>query len=43
MKPPPILDRSAEAIRTGAGALRGLIGVDHGGFGERRGFDRAAA
>ena len=34
MKPPPILERSAEAMRTGAAALRGLIGVDHGGFRE---------
>mgnify|MGYP003693591309 CR=1 FL=1 len=39
MKPPPICERSAEAVRTGA-RLRAARGVDHGGFGKRRGFDR---
>ena len=40
MKPPPILERSAEAVRTGAARLARLIGVDHVGFGESRSFDR---
>ena len=37
MKPPPMPARSAEAVRTGSGPLRHLVGVDHGGFGR---FDR---
>ena len=35
MKPPPMLERSAEAMRTGAG----FAAVDHAGFGNGRGVD----